>query len=105
MYSTNLRQVLHIRCWELTHVRGGKEGHSGKGSYSFTHPVLALGRNAVSCAGECLDSSGKSKKGKSLFSLCYQETYGDNSILYPVLSNNNSTWEGVEDARGIDVVG
>lgn len=78
MYSTNLRQVLHIRCWELTHVRGGKEGHSGKGSYSFTHPVLALGRNVVSCAGKCLDSSGKSKKGKSLFSLCYQETYGDN---------------------------
>lgn len=69
MYSTNLRQVLHIRCWELTHIRGEQGGRAGKGSYSFTHPVLALGRNAVSCAGECLDSSGKCKKGKLFLNL------------------------------------
>ena len=43
-----LKTSLHTSCWDLTHVRGGKEGHSGKGSYAFTHPVLALGRNTVS---------------------------------------------------------
>ena len=56
----------HLMLGSNTHWRWG--GHSGKGSYSFTHPVLALGRNIVSCAGECLDSSDKYKKGKIAFS-------------------------------------
>lgn len=36
---------------------------------TFTHPVLALGRNLVSCAGEYLDSSDTCKKGETAFSL------------------------------------
>ena len=67
MYSTNL-SFTHSMLGSNTHLRWG--GHSGKGSYSFTHPVLALGRNTVSCAGECLDSSEKYREGKAPFSLC-----------------------------------
>lgn len=63
-----LKTSLHISCWDLTHIRGGKEGHLGKGPYAFTHPVLALGRNTVLCAGECLESSDECKKGKTLLS-------------------------------------
>lgn len=37
-------------------------------SYFFTHPVLALGRSTISCAGQCLDSSVSAKK-KEFFSL------------------------------------
>lgn len=63
-----LKTSLHISCWDRTHIRGGKEGHLSKGPYAFTHPVLALGRNTVSCAGECLESSDECKKGKTLLS-------------------------------------
>lgn len=63
-----LKTSLHISCWDRTHIRGGKEGHLSKGPYAFTHPVLALGRNIVSCAGECLESSDECKKGKTLLS-------------------------------------
>lgn len=58
----------------------------------------------LSCAGECLDSSDKCpKKGKIVFLTLLT----GNMIIkyYTHYSLEQSTWEGIEDARGWTVAG
>lgn len=64
-------------------------------SYSFTHPVLALGRSTISCAGQCLDSSVKCKKKNS-------SHFANRKRMviikyYTHYSRTFVTWEGGED--------
>lgn len=62
MYRANLRQVLLILFWDLTHIGGGRKGDQARALYSSSS---GFGKNYGFMCWGCLTSSDKGKEEKA----------------------------------------